>query len=166
MSMRESHYLTATFILLASCSSYPQLATGRSGPLPSPGTYQLAQDSNQTGALENALISRLAEEGFSRSDNARYLVQISFSEVPGQTGVYAPRGQSADRIMEVWLTAPSRSRATITRRLVVSFTEAATGTEIYRAHVSEVVRTERSDDGMRLVDALATSLPSSNQTKR
>src|SRR3546814_10163263 len=81
MIMRGSHYLTAAFILLASCSSYPQLVTGRSGPLPSPGTYQLAQDSNQTGALENALISRLAEEGFSRSDNARYLVQISFSEV-------------------------------------------------------------------------------------
>src|SRR3546814_10247121 len=94
--MRGSHYLTAAFILLASCSSYPQLVTGRSGPLPSPGTYQLAQDSNQTGALENALISRLAEEGFSRSDNARYLVQISFSEVPGQTGIYAPRGQRSE----------------------------------------------------------------------
>src|SRR3546814_7154828 len=94
--------------------------------------FRSAQDSNQTGALENALISRLAEEGFSRSDNARYLVQISFSEVPGQTGIYAPRGQSADRIKEVWLTAPSRSRATITRRLAVSFTEVATGTEIDR----------------------------------
>src|SRR3546814_19414443 len=83
--------------------------------------------------------------------------------VPGQTGIYAPRGQSADRIKEVWLTAPSRSRATITRRLAVSFTEVATGTEIYRAHVNEVIRTERSDDGMRLVDALATSLPSDKQ---
>src|SRR3546814_16607328 len=114
--MRGSHYLTAAFILLASCSSYPQLVTGRSGPLPSPGTYQLAQDSNQTGALENALISRLAEEGFSRSDNARYLVQLSFSEVPGQTGIYAPRGQSADRTTEGWLTATTATHATTPHR--------------------------------------------------
>src|SRR3546814_7241015 len=43
--------------------------------------FRSAQDSNQTGALENALISRLAEEGFSRSDNARYRSEEHTSEL-------------------------------------------------------------------------------------
>lgn len=102
-------------------------------------------------------MAAMTARGFRIADPADYLVQIVTSDMPGKTGAFLPYTTS-DAEERVWLTAPSRSRTTQTRRLTVTLTDAATGREVYRASADERYREGKGGSSDALIDAVVNKI--------
>lgn len=160
MRMTRTPLLPASaMLLLASCTSHPRIEIGEKGAVPQPAAYILAGDMNDApSSLAARLADQLGGEGFTKASAPRYLVQIVDAALPGGAGLFLPDAQPDQSGHAPWLESPTNSRSKHKRRLTISFTDIATGREVYRAYGIEHYRKQQRDDGDPLVDAVLSQL--------
>jgi hypothetical protein len=151
--MKQAYFLLAT-LLLAGCASPYGIDVADAGQLPKPADPSLHVSPAADTLLTDRVMGVLTSQGFKVADPAGYLVQIVSSDVPGRTGLFLPEGAPDASGKQAWLTAPSRSKTTRTRRITVTFTDVATGKEVYRAFGDERYRAGDPGSSDALIDAV------------
>lgn len=152
--MMNAYFLSAV-LLVAGCASPYGMDVADAGRLPEPGR-QLQVSGPADSRLTDSVVAAMTDRGFRVADPADYLVQIVTSDMPGKAGVFLPYPPSDEE--RSWLTAPSRSKTTQTRRVTVTLTDMATGAEVYRAFADERYRAGKGGDSDALIEALVSRI--------
>lgn len=155
--MRQMGWL-AVVAPLTSCASTSTIDTQRHGALPSRGAYVLVDSSEiAPSTAASAITSRLDELGFTKGAPAQYAIQFTEADLPGKAGLYIPdRTASADE--QAWLASPTRSKSRRVGRLAISFTDMATGREIFRVDGEERYRAKADQRGDELIQSVLSHL--------
>jgi hypothetical protein len=117
-------------LVLAGCSSGPEIAVVSGGAVPANGTYAIVE--NAQGDVGRSVSEILARHGLTRSEAPDYIVQVSQAERPAGTGLLVPDDADAQWLRQPDLHHTKRSVAT----LGISIASAADGRELYRASAS------------------------------
>ena len=157
MSCRWVPFFAAGAILtLNGCAPSPRLEVGHRGTAPQPAGFALTVDETIPDEFEAEIKEGLANQGFTPSRQPSYQLQLSLSEAPGKMGLVAPEREGHAKAS--WAMSPSRSRSTRTFRATLSLTDAASGRELFHAHVNVRARKEQPGIDEHLADALAAQL--------
>lgn len=108
------------------------------------------------GPIREEILGSFATHGFRASEQARYIVQFTLSDVPGKTGLFAPTGNPDTDTR--WLIAPSRSRSISLRAAILTISDRTTGQELYRIAASEPLRENKSASPDGIVQLLMAEL--------
>lgn len=155
-------YLLSATLLLACCASPSKIEVADAGQLPKPADHTIRVSTSAGAPVTETIMTALASRGFKVADPAQFLVQIVSSDIPGKTGLFLPESAPDAAGKPAWLTAPSRSTRTPTRRITITFTDIATGKEVYRASGTERYRAGKSDSSDALIDAVVGQIAAQN----
>lgn len=132
MRMIHAGAATAAFfaLVLAGCSSGPEIAVTSSGTMPTGGAYAIVE--GMPGDVGRSVSDVLAGRGLTQSVSPDYIVQVSYAERPAGTGLLVPGDADTQ-----WLRPPDfhRNKRPIAT-LGISLSDAIHGHEIYRASAS------------------------------
>lgn len=155
--MAKQYVLSAT-LLVAGCASPYGMNVNHVGQLPT-HTGQTVQIGDAADpVLTERVMAKLASRGFTVADPADYLVQIVSSDLPAKTGAFLPERATDASGKRAWLMAPSRKRKVQTRRVIITLTDVATGSEIYRAAGDERYRAGKPGNSDALIEAVVAQI--------
>jgi hypothetical protein len=120
-------------LVLAGCSSGPEISVRSSGAVPANGTFALVDGA--PGNVSRSVSDVLAQRGLTVPKSPHYpdyVVQVSFAMRPAGTGLLIQEDKDLQWLRHPDLYDRKRSIAT----LGISITEVAGGRELYRASAS------------------------------
>lgn len=145
--------------LLAACASTPRIAVNQSGNVPERAAFTLGAEANPAAAAyEKAMLAGLETRGFTQSRDGHYLVQFADSARPARTGIFLPESAPAADGEQDWLSAPGGGGKKLVRRVFLSFTDRASGQEVYRVTGTETFKPKRDAGEDALMKAVLASL--------
>lgn len=158
IDMKIASCLAAALFVLAGCVSRPNIAVTQSGTLPPARQFVLSGEANMENASRPEILAGLAEKGFTASPDGALLLQWSDSVRSGKTGLFLPDLPADDGGQPKWLSSPGTSKSAKIRRVVVSFTDRASGREVYRVTGTEKFRASAKRVGDPLMQAVLERL--------
>ncbi|WP_454798030.1 hypothetical protein [Novosphingobium lindaniclasticum] len=161
MKVPASPLLLGLAALLPACTSLPKPTVNATGAIPQAGGIELVGGPADDGDWQSAILADLAARGFSRSERADYVVQLTTARLPGGTGLFAPQNKADEK---TWLVPPTRSRSTELRVYTLVISQRETGRELYRLVGQEPVKQGRPGVEGQLLQAFLTQLGGSTAT--
>lgn len=125
------------------------------------GRYRTGWRAGRRRRLAERYSRRSRSAGFSRSERADYLVQLTTARLPGGTGLFAPQDKADEK---TWLVPPTRSRSAELRVYTLVISQRETGRELYRLVGQEPVKQGRPGVEGQLLQAFLTQLGGSTAT--
>lgn len=152
--------VAALGLLASACASHPAIWLAREGTLPAGGAFAYGAADTEPVPEEALVTARLREHGFTPGASPAYLVQVSHSTRGAKAGLFLPDAPPGTDGKRAWLMPPAGGS---TRRLdsfAVSFTDTASGREVYRISGTERYRPARAGASpSRLAEAVLAQLP-------
>lgn len=155
--MKIASCLAAALFVLAGCAPRPNIAVTHIGALPSAREFVLGGEAD-TNSAPPGILAGLAEKGFTPSADGALLLQVSDSARSAKTGLFLPDIPENAGGQPTWLSSPGTSKSAKIRRMVISFTDRASGREVYRVTGTEKFRPAQKMVGDPLMQAVLERL--------